>query len=149
MRKASIYLLTLLVLALALVACQAETVEVTRVITETVLEEVEVPVEVTRVVTETVEVEGEMVEVTRIVEVAGDTGEKTIVEFWTTDNEEERVNTYEAVAARYMEMHPEVEIRIVPIEEGGITQRHRHSPGRQPAARHRPHGCGTCRRFCR
>ncbi|MEJ2750663.1 MAG: extracellular solute-binding protein, partial [Anaerolineae bacterium] len=49
--------------------------------------------------------------------------EKTVVEFWTTDNEEERVYTYEAVAARYMEMHPEVEIRIVPIEEGGITQR--------------------------
>jgi multiple sugar transport system substrate-binding protein len=121
MRKASIYLIALLVLALALVACQPQTVEVTRVVTQT--ETVTEQVEVTRMV------EGEsvteMVEVTRVVEVEvpADTGEKTIVEFWTTDNEEERVNTYEAVAARYMEMHPEVEIRIVPIEEGGITQR--------------------------
>lgn len=56
-----IKLLVLSVLFVALVsACQPETVEVTRVITE--------QIEVTRVVTETIEVEGEMVEVTRIVE---------------------------------------------------------------------------------
>ncbi len=121
MRKASIYLLALLILAVGLVACTPQTVEVTRVVTQT--ETVTEQVEVTRMV------EGEsvteMVEVTRVVEVAvpAETGEKTVIEFWTTDNEEERVNTYEAVAARYMEMHPEVEIRIVPIEEGGITQR--------------------------
>jgi multiple sugar transport system substrate-binding protein len=67
----------------------------------------------------------EMVEVTRVVEVEvpAEDMETTVVEFWTTDNEEDRLNTYEAVAARYMEMHPEVEIRMVPIEEGGITQR--------------------------
>jgi multiple sugar transport system substrate-binding protein len=46
-----------------------------------------------------------------------------VVEFWTTDNEEDRVDAYEAVAADYMAMHPDVEIRIVPIEEGGISQR--------------------------
>jgi len=48
---------------------------------------------------------------------------QTVIEFWTTDNEEDRVLAYEAVAARYMELHPEVEIRIVPIEEAGISQR--------------------------
>jgi multiple sugar transport system substrate-binding protein len=47
----------------------------------------------------------------------------TVIEFWTTDNEEERVQRYEEVAARYMEQNPGVEIRIVPIEEAGISQR--------------------------
>ena len=49
--------------------------------------------------------------------------DRVVVEFWTTDNEEARVDTYEAVAAAYMEAHPEVEIRIVPIDEGTISQR--------------------------
>ncbi len=49
--------------------------------------------------------------------------ERTVVEFWTTDNEEDRVDTYEAVAAGFMAEHPEIEIRIVPIEEAGISQR--------------------------
>ncbi len=48
---------------------------------------------------------------------------KQLVEFWTTDNEEERVQVYEDVAARYMAEHPNVEVRIIPIEEGGISQR--------------------------
>lgn len=47
----------------------------------------------------------------------------TVVEFWTTDNEEERVKAYEDVAARYMADHAGVEIRIVPIEEAGVSQR--------------------------
>jgi len=125
MRKVSIYLLALLVLALALAACQPQTVEVevTRVVTET--QTITEQVEVTRMV------EGEsvteMVEVTRIVEVEvevpAEPTEKTIVEFWTTDNEADRVDAYEAVAARYMEMNPDVEIRIIPIEEAGVTQR--------------------------
>ena len=49
--------------------------------------------------------------------------DKVVVEFWTTDNEEERVDVYEAVAARYMEANPDVDVRIVPIEESGVTQR--------------------------
>ncbi len=64
----------LLIVVVALAACQPQTVEVTRVVTETqtetVTEEVEVPVEVTRVVTETETVTEEVevpVEVTRIV----------------------------------------------------------------------------------
>jgi multiple sugar transport system substrate-binding protein len=50
-------------------------------------------------------------------------GDRTVVEFWTTDNEEERVNVYEAVAQAFMAEYPEVEVRIVPIEEAGVTQR--------------------------
>lgn len=114
-------LILMSILVLGLVACQSEPVTITQT--------VEVPVEVTRVVTETiteiVEVDGEMVEVTRIVEVEvpAEPTEKTIIEFWSTDNEENRILKYEEVAARYMEMHPNVEIRIVPIDEGSITQR--------------------------
>jgi multiple sugar transport system substrate-binding protein len=94
-----------------LAACAAPTpevieVEVTRVVTEK--EEVEVPVET---------------EVQVTVEVPVEPGEKTVVEFWTTDNEEDRVNVYEAVAAGFMAEHPEIEVRIVPIEEAGVSQR--------------------------
>ncbi|MFQ5921501.1 MAG: ABC transporter substrate-binding protein [Anaerolineales bacterium] len=94
-----------LVMALLLGACAApapEQVEVTR--------EVEVEVEVP-------------VKQTVVVEVPAEVGEKTVIEFWTTDNEEPRVDTYEAIAARYMAEHPDVEIRIVPIDEGSISQR--------------------------
>jgi multiple sugar transport system substrate-binding protein len=57
------------------------------------------------------------------VEVPAEPTDKTVVEFWTTDNEEDRVDVYEAIAERYMAEHPDVEIRIVAIEEAGITQR--------------------------
>jgi multiple sugar transport system substrate-binding protein len=72
------------------------------------------------VVIETVEVP---VEVIKEVEVPAEPTDKTVVEFWTTDNEEDRVDRYETIAAAYMADHPDVEIRIVAIEEGGITQR--------------------------
>ena len=117
-----IWLIALLVagMTFVLAACQPQTVEVTRVVTETVTEEVEV----TRVVTETMTEEVEVpVEVTRVVEVEAAPMDRTVVEFWTTDNEAERVDTYEAVAASYMAENPDVEMRIVPIEEGGVTQR--------------------------
>jgi multiple sugar transport system substrate-binding protein len=99
-RWAAIVLIAL-VAAVGLVACQApqpETIYVTQEVQmpgETVVETVEVPVNV----------------------------QKTVVEFWTTDNEEARVNVYEEVAQRYMDAHPDVEIRIVPIEEAGVSQR--------------------------
>jgi multiple sugar transport system substrate-binding protein len=85
-----------------------------QVIKETVVVEKEVPVEVTKEVP---------VEVTKVVEVPAEPMEKTVVEFWTTDNEEERVDVYEAVAERFMAEHPEIEVRIVPIEEAGVSQR--------------------------
>jgi len=49
--------------------------------------------------------------------------DKVVVEFWSTDNEEDRIDTYEAIAAAFMAEHPEIEVRIVAIEEGGISQR--------------------------
>ena len=85
-----------------------------QVIKETVVVEKEVQVEVTKEVP---------VEVTKVVEVPAEPMEKTVVEFWTTDNEEERVDVYEAVAERFMAEHPEIEVRIVPIEEAGVSQR--------------------------
>jgi multiple sugar transport system substrate-binding protein len=87
---------------------------VTRVVTE------KEEVEVTKVVKEEVEVE-----VTKevMVEVPAEPVEKTVVEFWTTDNEEERVSIYEEVAARFMAENPEIDLRIVAIEEAGVTQR--------------------------
>jgi multiple sugar transport system substrate-binding protein len=68
-------------------------------------------------------VETVQVEVVQTVEVQAEPVEKTVVEFWTTDNEEERVDVYEEVAARFMAEHPEIDVRIVPIEEAGVTQR--------------------------
>jgi multiple sugar transport system substrate-binding protein len=80
------------------------------------------PQVVTRVVEVTTEVQVEKeVEVTRVVEVPQEP--QVVIEFWSTDNEEERVNVYEEVAARFMAEHPEIEVRIVPIEEAGVTQR--------------------------
>ena len=49
--------------------------------------------------------------------------DKTVVVFWTTDNEEERVDRYEEVAARFMALNPDIEVRIVPIEEAGVAMR--------------------------
>jgi multiple sugar transport system substrate-binding protein len=48
---------------------------------------------------------------------------KVLVEFWTTDNEPDRVTVYEEVAARYMAQNPNVEVKIVPIQEAGVSQR--------------------------
>ncbi len=102
----------ILLASLLLVACQPT--EVIRT------------VEVEKIVTEQVEVETivtQEVVVTEIVEVEVQPGDKTVIEFWTTDNEEDRVNVYEAVAARYMEANPDIDLRIVPIEEAGVSQR--------------------------
>lgn len=76
------------------------------------------------VIYETVEVPGETVyETVEVpVEVPVET-DKIVVEFWTTDNEEDRVDVYEDIAARFMVEHPEIDVRIIPIEEGGISQR--------------------------
>ncbi len=112
---------TLLLVAVVVTACAQPTPEVIeKVVEKTVVVTKEVPVE--KVVEKTVVVK-ETVEVEKVVEVTPEPVEKTVVEFWTTDNEEARVDTYEAVAARYMAEHPDVEIRIVPIEEAGISQR--------------------------
>jgi multiple sugar transport system substrate-binding protein len=102
-KRFSILVVVLLVTAsMILASCQPQVIEKEVVVTK----EVEVPVEVEKVV-----------------EVPAEPTEKTVIEFWTTDNEEPRVDIYEALAAAFMEEHPEIDLRIVPIEEAGIAQR--------------------------
>jgi multiple sugar transport system substrate-binding protein len=112
MKRIMLILSALMVLGLLLTACQPETIVETVVVTEVVTEKEEV------IVTQEVEVIK-----TEIVEVPVEPTEKTVVEFWTTDNEEDRVNVYEDVAARFMEENPDIDLRIVPIEEAGVSQR--------------------------
>lgn len=102
----------LIIMAFLLTACQPTEVVKTVVVTEVVTEKEQVVVTQEVVRTEVVEVQ-----------VTAEPTEKTVIEFWTTDNEEDRVNMYEAIAARFMEEHPEIEVRIVPIEEAGVSQR--------------------------
>ena len=128
MKKAFAFGLVMIMLATMLAACGAtptpEVIKETVVVTQEVEVEKEVVVtkEVEKEVTviETVEVEKEVV-VT--VEVEAAPVETVVVEFWTTDNEEERVDVYEAIAAGFMAENPGIEVRIVPIEEAGVTQR--------------------------
>ena len=102
---------------LGLVAAQCGAPATPETIVETVVVEKEV------VVTQEVEVEKEVI-VTQEVEVEVPAAKaETVIEFWTTDNEEERVDVYEAIAERYMAENPSVEVRIVPIEEAGVSQR--------------------------
>ena len=98
--KFNLLLAVIMIASLALAACQPQVVEKTVVVTQ----EVEVPVEVP-------------------VEVTAQPTDKTVIEFWTTDNEEPRVDVYEELAAAFMAEHPEIDLRIVPIEEAGIAQR--------------------------
>jgi len=112
MKRTMLILSALMVLGLLLTACQPETIVETVVVTEIVTEIEEV------IVTQEVEVIK-----TEIVEVPVEPTEKTVVEFWTTDNEEDRVNVYEDVAARFMEENPDIDLRIIPIEEAGVSQR--------------------------
>ena len=98
--KFNLLLAIIMIASIAVAACQPQVVEKTVVVTKEV--EVQVPVEVQVTVQPT---------------------EKTVIEFWTTDNEEARVNVYEEIAAAFMQEHPEIDLRIVPIEEAGIAQR--------------------------
>ncbi len=111
MKRLFAVLAVLVILSLLAAACAAPAPQT---VVETVVVEKEVVV--------TQEVEKEVI-VTQEVEVAVPAKAETIIEFWSTDNEEERVDVYEAIAERYMAEHPEVEVRIVPIEEAGVSQR--------------------------
>jgi multiple sugar transport system substrate-binding protein len=112
MKKLSIFVSIAMLASLMLAACAPASTPTP----EKVVETVEVPVQVT------VEVPVEK-EVVKTVEVTQAPVQKKVIEFWTTDNEEERVNAYEKIAADFMAEHPEVDLRIVPIEEAGIAQR--------------------------
>jgi multiple sugar transport system substrate-binding protein len=46
---------------------------------------------------------------------------KTVVELWSTDNEEYRIQAYEKVADHFMSANPDVDVRIVPIDEAITT----------------------------
>ena len=96
--KFRLILALVMVTSIVLGACQPQVVEKTVVVTQ------EVPVEVQ-------------------VEVPAEPVDKTVVEFWTTDNEEARVNLYDEIAKSYMAEHPEIDLRIVPIDEASIGQR--------------------------
>ena len=113
--KRSIVLFTMfLLLALFTSQCAPAATPTPETIIKTVEVEKEVVVtqEVEKVVTEIVEVE-----------VPAEPTDKTVIDFWTTDNEEDRVVVYEEIAARYMAENPDIEVRIVPIEEAGVSQR--------------------------
>ncbi len=112
----NIALVAILILILGACSGTPETVEVTRVVTETVVEEVEV--EVTRivegeVVTETII---EEVEVTRVVEVeaasADETGPRTLTLF-TTEADPPQLEILGEIIDEYHETNPEVFIDVV------------------------------------
>jgi multiple sugar transport system substrate-binding protein len=96
--KLNIIVGVLMMLGMLLAACQPEIVKETVVVTKEVPVAQEVQVEVP-------------------------VRPSTVVEFWTTDNEEARVAMYEKIADAYMSEHPDVEIRVVPIDEATISQR--------------------------
>lgn len=115
MNKRNLIILLLAVLTVTAVACQSQTVEVevTRVVTETE----EVTVEVTRVVTETVEVEGEMVEVTRVVEVPSEANMEPVtlkVMNWS----QEQAEFYEQAAAEFQKEYPHITVEWDTLEQG-------------------------------
>ena len=115
MKKSILLLITLVLGAMILVACQPQTVEVTRVVTETITEQV--PVEVTRVVegeviTETII---EEVEVTRVVEVQpekDESGPRTLTLF-TTEADPPQLEALGEIIDEYHAMHPDVFIDVV------------------------------------
>jgi len=117
-------LFTLLVAVLLLGVLSACATPTPKVVKEVVTKEVEkvVTKEVEKVITKEVE-KVVTKEVEKVVTKEVQVKPSTVIEFWTTDNEENRVKRYEEVAARYMKLHPEVEIRIVPIDEATISQR--------------------------
>ena len=110
-KKLMLLLSVLLIVSFALASCATPT-------PETIIQTVEVEVE--KEVIQTVEVEKEVIQT---VEVMVEPQEKTVVEFWTTDNEPDRVIVYETLADQYMALHPEIDLRIVVIDEASISQR--------------------------
>jgi len=122
MRRLLLVTSILLLVVVAVAACAQPAAPEPQIVVETVVVEKEVE----KVVEQTVVVEKEVekvVEQTVVVEVAAEPVDKTVVEFWTTDNEEDRIKVYEAIADKYMAENPEIDLRVVPIEEAGVSQR--------------------------
>lgn len=114
MRQLPRWIIVLAVLALVLVACQPETVqvEVTRVVTET--ETVKEEVEVTRVVTET-ETITEEVEVTRVVEAEG----RPSITFWSTESQPARAERTQAIIDGFTAATG-IPVELVLVDENNI-----------------------------
>jgi len=49
--------------------------------------------------------------------------EKTVVEFWTTDDQQARVDVQEAIAADFMKLHPDIEVKVVPVDETDVPKK--------------------------
>lgn len=111
MKRFSNLLSILVLLAIALSACAPAATQAPIEPKEVVVT-VEVPKEVVKEVVQT-----------QVVEITAQPTEKKVIEFWMDEPEEPRVKAYEEVAARFMAEHPEVDLRIVAIEEAGQSQR--------------------------
>ena len=46
--------------------------------------------------------------------------QKTVVEFWTTDNEKSRVDVQEALADAFMQLNPDIEVKVIPVNEPDV-----------------------------
>jgi glucose/mannose transport system substrate-binding protein len=112
MRKLSLFIVVIALLALA--GCQPQTVEVTRVVTETVTEQIEV----TRIVEGEVVTEIQEVEVTRVVEPTAEpeAPELEIFHWWTGPGERQAAD---AMFAALNAAYPEVTVVENPVAGGG------------------------------
>lgn len=118
-KKILIISLVLLLFTIAQSACttqEPEVVEVTRVVTETVVETITEQVEVTRVVegetvTETIEVE-----VTRVVEPTGEPKPESdikVVLFNTQETDPDSVQVYQDIINEFHELHPDTFVDLI------------------------------------
>jgi multiple sugar transport system substrate-binding protein len=131
-RKLLTIVLVLLAATAVLAACAPQTVEVTRVVTETVTEEVEVTRVVEgEVVTETIT---EEVEVTRVVEVeaepeaVAEAGEDDVVtiNWWGTERGRDTAETREmhfTLARAFEETHPNTKVAVSLFPSRGFSNR--------------------------
>ena len=49
--------------------------------------------------------------------------DKTVVAFWTTDHEQDRIETQRALAADFMAVHTQIEVRVVGVPENDLPKR--------------------------
>jgi multiple sugar transport system substrate-binding protein len=117
----SIIVALTLLAGIALVACAPAPTPAPQIVKETVQVPVKETVQVT--VKETVQVPVKETVQVQVTVAAPTAAKKQVVELWSTDNEEQRVVVYEKVAANFMAKNPDVDVRIVPIDEATTSQR--------------------------
>jgi len=122
-RKLLLVVLLLMALALIVVACSPQEVEVTRIVTETVTEQIEV----TRIVEG--EAVTEVVEVTRIVEVPAEPAvqpaedEIVTLEWWTVSSEEYTEEAQRGLAAAFEAEHPNIKVNVTVLPSSGFGEK--------------------------